>query len=222
MLLELDLAPAAGLTHTVYGVVLNHHGSVQAMGGALTQPPYQALPQAPVLYIKPFNTWAQDGAQVALPADAGAVEIGATLALIIGQPAARLRADQALAAIAGCQLAIDLSLPHSSYYRPAIREKCFDGSCVFGAAQAPAPQLPGLVIQTLINGREADSWAMSDLIRSPQQLLAEITAYMTLQAGDRLLVGVKWQAPQARPGDAVTVQAAGLPSAHCAIAEGRA
>lgn len=215
----LTQAPAAGVTQTVYGVVLNHQSSLQAMGGVLGQAPYQAPPQAPILYIKPSNTWAADGAQVALPAGSGAVEIGATLALLIGAPAARLREEQALEYVAGCQLVMDLSLPHSSYYRPAIREKCFDGSCVLGALHAPLPPLQGLTIQTLINGKQADSWTLDELLRPPARLLAEISAFMTLNPGDRLLLGVKWQAPQAAPGDTVLVQAQGLPGVQCHIGE---
>ena len=215
----LTLPPAAGIAHTVYGVVLNHQGSLQAMGPSLSQPPYQAPPKAPVLYLKPSNTWTDDGAQVRLPDGADTVEIGATLALLIGAPAARLREDQALECVAGCQLAIDLSLPHSSYYRPAIREKCFDGSCVLGPVQAPAPALAGLAVQTLVNDKQVDTWSLDELIRSPARLLAEITAFMTLNPGDRLLVGVKWQAPQASRGDTVSVQAQGLPGVQCTIGE---
>ncbi len=215
----LTLPPASGVSHTVYGVVLNHQGSLQAMGETLSQPPYQAPPKAPILYVKPSNTWADDDARVRLPDGADAVEIGATLALLIGSPAARLREDRALACVAGCQLVMDLSLPHSSYYRPAIREKCFDGSCVLGSVQAPCPALESLAVQTLINGKQADAWGLSELIRSPARLLSEITAFMTLNPGDRLLLGVKWQAPQARRGDIVEVRAQGLPGVQCTIGD---
>ncbi|MCB5363834.1 fumarylacetoacetate hydrolase family protein [Pusillimonas sp. CC-YST705] len=212
-----SLPPAAGISHTVYGVVLNHPGSLSAMGASLNEAPYQAPPKAPVLYIKPCNTWAQSGASVSLPTGAGSVEIGATLGLLIGSPASRLSEDKALQHVAAYQLVIDLSLPHSSYYRPAIREKCFDGSCVLGPEQATKPALETLGIQTLINGQAVDTWAVSELLRQPAQLLAQISAFMTLNPGDRLLVGVKWQAPQAKRGDVVVVQAQGLPTVQCTI-----
>lgn len=215
----LTLAPAAGIAHTVYGVVLNHQSSLQAMSPLLGQPPYQAPPQAPVLYIKPANTWATDGAQVSLPRGAASVEIGATLALLIGAPAARLREEQALDHVAACQLVMDLSLPHESYYRPAIREKCFDGSCVFGPEHSALPDWQTLSIQTKINDQQVDSWTTADLLRQPARLLAELTAFMSLNPGDRVLIGVKWKAPQAKPGDAVSVQAQGLPGVGCIIGE---
>jgi len=211
------LAGGSAARPAVYGVVLNHPGSLEGLGERLQQPPYQAPPRGPVMYIKPRNTWATSGSDVVLPAGEGAVELGATLALVMGVGAARLTVDDALAAVAGCQLALDLSLPHDSYYRPAIREKCFDGSCVLGAMQAFGSNLDALTIQTLINGQPVDAWNVDELIRSPAQLLAEITGFMSLNPGDRLLVGVKWQAPQAKAGDVVTVQANGLPALQCQI-----
>jgi len=204
---------------TVYGVVLNHPCALEGLGEQLAQPPYQAPPKGPVLYIKPRNTWAESGSEITLPEGETAVELGATLALVMGTAASRLSADTTLAAVAACQLAVDASLPHSSYYRPAIREKCFDGSCVLGALQAPLPALENLVIQTLVNGQQVDSWRVDELIRSPAQLLADVTAFMTLNPGDRLLIGIKWCAPQARPGDAITVQANGLPAVQFSVAQ---
>ena len=116
-------APQAG---TVYVVVLNDRGSVERMGAALTEAPYKAQPKAPILYIKPANTFATDGAQVSLPGGAEKVEIGATVGVVMGKPASRVAPEDASAFIAGYIVAADLSLPHTSYYRPAIREKCFE------------------------------------------------------------------------------------------------
>ncbi|MDE2441307.1 MAG: fumarylacetoacetate hydrolase family protein, partial [Betaproteobacteria bacterium] len=112
---------------TVYGVILNDTISVQKIG-SLEEAPYKGAPKAPVLYLKPANTRVGCGSVVSLPAGAGSVEVAATIGLVMGRAAARLVADNALESVAGVVLAADLSLPHSSYYRPAIREKCFDGA----------------------------------------------------------------------------------------------
>jgi len=211
------LAGGSAASPAVYGVVLNHPCALEGLGARLEQPPYQAPPKGPVMYVKPRNTWVNSGSDVVLPAGEPAIELGATLALVMGVGASKLMVEDALAAVAGCQLALDLSLPHDSYYRPAIREKCFDGSCVLGALQASMPELDTLSIQTRVDGRQVDEWRIHELLRSPAQLLAQITAFMSLNPGDRLLVGVKWQAPQAKAGDVVTVQASGLPALQCQI-----
>lgn len=203
------LPPQAG---TVYGVVLNDGGSVERMGSALQEAPYKGAPKAPILYIKPANTLAATNAVVQLPAGADKVEIGATLGVVIGSPACRLDLEKAPDYIAGYAVAADLSLPHASYYRPAIREKCFDGSCVLGAAIAAGhvEDPASLVVRTLINGSEADRFELSGLVRSVPELLRDITEFMTLATGDVLLVGVKWQAPTALPGNHVTIAIDGV------------
>ncbi|MES2262727.1 MAG: fumarylacetoacetate hydrolase family protein [Pseudomonadota bacterium] len=201
---------------TVYGVILNDRVSLERMGDALQGPPYASPPRAPVLYIKPANTITSD-AVIALPAGASRLEIGATLGLVIGADAARLDVTQAAAAVAAIVPVADLSLPHSSYYRPAIQEKCFDRSCVFGSALSAPADLSGLAVETRINGELVDTLSLADLVRGVPELLRDVTEFMTLRQGDVLLVGVKWQAPTAGAGDRVCVAVTGFPSLEFSI-----
>ena len=53
---------------TVYGTLLNHHDALAALGSAVNQAPYKAAPKAPVLYIKPRNTWIDAGQPIVVPA----------------------------------------------------------------------------------------------------------------------------------------------------------
>lgn len=203
---------------TVYGTILNDTVSLRKIG-ALDAAPYQGAPRAPALYLKPANTRRESGATVTLPAGASALEVGATLGLVLGCAASRLTPANALAALAGVVLAADLSLPHGDYYRPAIREKCFDGSLPIGEVQ-PLPDLSALVLTSEIDGEVVDQRSLADLIRSPVQLLADVTEFVTLAPGDVLLVGVAYQAPQAGPGSRVRISADGVGSLHFSIAAG--
>ncbi|MEN9670300.1 MAG: 4-hydroxyphenylacetate degradation bifunctional isomerase/decarboxylase, partial [Pseudomonadota bacterium] len=47
---------------TVYGTLLNEKKALAALGEQVHVAPYKAPPQAPVLYIKPRNTWVSEGA----------------------------------------------------------------------------------------------------------------------------------------------------------------
>ena len=47
---------------TVYGTLLNQQATVQRLSPQFDSAPYKAAPRAPVLYLKPRNTWARDGA----------------------------------------------------------------------------------------------------------------------------------------------------------------
>lgn len=195
--------------NTVYGVIMNDGRSLAKLGSALHSDPYKKPAQVPVLYIKPSNTLNSSGGSVALPSGVPALEVGATLGLVIGQKASRLTADNALNAVSGVVVAADLSVPHTSYYRPAIREKCFDGSLVLSEVY-PYQDLSQLNLSTRVNGQEVDQRSFSDLTRSVAQLLVDVTEFMTLNAGDVLLMGVLYQAPQASAGQRVEVICEGL------------
>jgi len=201
---------------TVYGVILNDSASLQKIG-ALDAPPYKGAPKAPAMYIKPANTRVGSGATVTLPRGASTLEVGATLGLVIGRAAARLTVANALDAVCGVVLAADLSLPHASYYRPAIREKCFDASLPIGTVQ-PLLDLSALVLSTEIDSRLVDQRSLADLIRGPAQLLADVTEFMTLAQGDVLLVGVRYQAPLAGVGSRVRISAVGVGTLEFSIA----
>ncbi len=195
----------------VYGVIMNDPASVSRLGDAARQPPYKELPAAPVLYIKPRNTWAPEGGAVRLPAGERAVEVGAVIGLRMGRDAARLRPESALDAVDACLLAADLSLPHADYYRPAIRQKCFDGSLPMRLLPPRAVrELQSLALRTWIDGERREERRLADLLRAPARLLADVTEFMTLRQGDVLLTGVVYRSPEARTGSAVRVEVPGL------------
>lgn len=202
----------------IYGVILNDAASLQKIG-SLDEAPYKGAPQAPVLYIKPANTRVAGGVAVKLPDGASSVEVAATVGLVMGRAAARLNPINALEVVGGVVLAGDLSLPHASYYRPAIREKCFDGSLPMSEIQ-PLVDLAKLVLRTEIDGKLVEERSLADLIRDPARLLSDVTEFMTLNQGDVLLVGVSYMAPQAKAGSQVKISADGLGSLHFTIAEG--
>lgn len=195
---------------TMYGVVLNDRASLAALDNALTRDPYKDPPKAPVLYIKPVNTRFSArvgaGGTAVLPAGGARVEIGATLGLVIGRTASKVGAADAWAHVAGVTVVADLSLPHDSYYRPAIREKCFDASCALGSKVVPVTDISALVARTVVDGVMVAERRFDDLVRDVPQLLAEVTAFMTLAEGDMLLVGVPWRAPQAKLGSNVVIE----------------
>lgn len=205
----------------VYGVVLNDKQSIDAMGDALNDAPYNNSPKAPILYLKPSHTQTGSGIETELPDGEKSVEIGATLGLVMARSAAGLDVDSALESVAGIVLVADLSLPHSSYYRPAVREKSFDNSCVMSSL-LPLSAFDNATIDIQKNGEVLERRSFTDLCRSPAQLLADVTEFMTLEAGDTLLLGVQWNAPQASVGDTVSLSLADAASIEFTIAGAQA
>ncbi len=203
--------PAAQVA--VYGTALNFRSALAALGEAVNAPPYQAPPHAPILYLKPRNTWLEAGAPVVLPAGHEAVAVGPTLGVVIGQPATRVSASAAMGHVAGYTIVNDLALPHSSYFRPAIQQQCRDGFCPIGPSliEATAIAHPGaLELRAYINGELRLTCSTAELIRPLPQLIADISEFMTLQRGDLLLVGLPAKLPLARAGDRMAVEIEGL------------
>ena len=193
---------------TVYGTLLNFRGALQALGDAVHQPPLKAPPKAPILYIKPRNTHAGDGDAVALPPGVDALEFGASLALVIGRTACRVAERDALEHVAGYAIVNDVSVPHASYYRPALRFKCRDGFCPIGpTVPRNAVEDPdALAIEVEVDGKIVQRDHTATLIRPVAKLLADVTEFMTLAPGDLLMVGVPAGAPRLRAGQRATIR----------------
>ena len=197
---------------TVYGTLLNHRDALAALGGAVNEAPYKAPPKAPVLYIKPCNTWVGAGDAVIVPAGVAELEVGATLGLVIGRSACRVREADALSFVAGYVIVDDVSIPHASYYRPSLRFKARDTFCPIGpfVARDAVGSPDALVITVSIDGKTVQRTSTAGLIRSAARLIAEVSEFMTLAPGDVLSVGVAAGAPQARAGQRVSIAIDGL------------
>ncbi len=209
----LSLYGKAAARVAVYGTALNFRGALAALGAAVNAPPYQAPPRAPILYLKPRNTWLGPGEAVILPAGHEAVAVGPTLGVVIGQPTTRVSAAAALGHVAGYTIVNDLALPHSSYFRPAIQQQCRDGFCPIGPSliEASAITDPGaLELRAYINDQLRLTCSTAELIRPLPQLIADISDFMTLRRGDLLLVGLPANLPLARAGDRMAVEIDGL------------
>jgi len=202
----------APLRGTVYGTLLNFRGALAALGDSVNQPPLKAPPKAPILYIKPRNTFAADGDAVSLPDGVDALEFGASLALVIGRTACRVAERDALDVIAGYAIANDVSVPHQPYYRPSLRFKCRDGYCPIGAVvpRGAVPDPDALAITVEVDGEVVQRAHTSTLIRPVEKLLADVTEFMTLSRGDLLLIGVPEGAPRLRAGQRATIRIDGL------------
>ena len=210
--LDFEVAPYR-LSGTVYGTLLNQRSALAALGEAVSRPPYQAPPKAPVLYLKPRNTLSSAGAVVPVPADVPELEVGATLGLVIGRTACKLSEAEALDYVAGYTIVNDVSVPHDSYYRPSLRYKVRDGFCPIGPRVVPRAEVAdphALAIRVYVDGVLVQQADTGDLVRPIARLLAEVTDFMTLAPGDVLMVGVAAGAPRVRAGQQVAIEIDGL------------
>lgn len=186
-------------TGTVYGTLLNFKAELAAMQPQMNQPPYKAPPQAPVLYIKPANTWSANGASIAVPAHVPEVEIGATIAMVVS--------DQQLQYV----LMNDLSIPHNSFFRPPVKFKCQDGFLGIGSHTLETDRPQDFKLEVRVNGAVVQKIDFSELVRPADQLLNDVSGFMTLRDGDVLMLGCDClpdgKRPLAKAGDVITISA---------------
>lgn len=205
--------PPYRLSGTVYGTLLNHRPALAALGDAVDQLPYKGAPKAPVLYVKPRNTLAGHGDRVEVPLSVPALEVGAALGLVIGRTACRISESEALDHLAGYTVVTDFSVPHESFYRPSVRFKALDGSCVIGPVVVPRERIgdpDALAVRVYLDGALVESTSTADMVRGAARLLADVTDFMTLSPGDVLMLGVAAGAPLARTGQQVSVEIDGI------------
>lgn len=193
---------------TVYGTLLNFRREWDLWSPRMTQEPHKAAPQAPVLYVKTANTFSPAGQDLVLQDGVTEVDIGATLGLVIGDDGR----------VAGAVLLNDWSVPHISYYRPPVKFRCRDGFLALPEQITPGQLQDWAALQLTVqrNGERVQTVDLRELVRDLPTLLADVGDFMTLQAGDVLMVGTDCLADGARPraqvGDRVDISAPGFAS----------
>lgn len=219
-----SLAAQGGLDHTIegqiFGLALNTRTERGALAQAFATPPYQAPPAAPVVYVKSPNTRAASGAGVAVPAGASHLMASPTLVLVIGAPITRVSAEDVLSRLLGVVVAIDLTLPQTDYFRPAVREQCRDGFlplCPWVTPLSEAGDLDAARIALSVNGEPRLSLDLPDLHRPIRTLISDLSDFMTFSPGDAVLCGLTAPAVAVRPGDVLVAEAPGIGRVSCTI-----
>ena len=208
-----DLQFDTPISGTVIGSLVNYKGVFEGLANEVNKKPYLSPPNAPILYIKPANTFNRYGAGIPMPEGITKLEMGATLGIVIGKKAVAIQEKTALHYVAGYTIVNDVSVPHDSIFRPAVQHKSRDGFCPIGPwiINRDAIDNPDdLAIRVYINDELKQENSTRNLIRSVARLLADVTEFMTLSPGDVLLVGVPEAAPQAKIGDKVRIEIAGI------------
>ena len=188
----------------IYGVVLNDLDERARLGATLEDKPYNAAPKAPVVFQKPLSSIARG--PLRLPV--GGLVAATTVALLIARDAAAVSPGDVAPCVGAAALAIDLYTPNPSYYRPTVANRNSDGRLVLGDFAAPV--VPDRITLSL-DGQTLHEWSTGRLVRGVAELISDLSQYMTLLAGDVLLIGLPGDAPVIKAGGRIAVYADGLP-----------
>jgi 5-oxopent-3-ene-1,2,5-tricarboxylate decarboxylase/2-hydroxyhepta-2,4-diene-1,7-dioate isomerase len=205
--------PPFRLSGTVYGVLMNHRAALAALGEAVHQPPYKAPPTGVVLYVKPRNTLIAPGGAALVDEAAATLEVGAALGIVIGRTACAVGEGEAMDRVAGYVVVADFSVPHDSFFRPAIRFKARDASCAIGprvVARDAIADPDALGVRVFVDGALVHEAGTGGTFRTVARLVADVSDFMTLAPGDLLMAGVAPGAPRVGAGARVASEIDGL------------
>jgi 2-keto-4-pentenoate hydratase/2-oxohepta-3-ene-1,7-dioic acid hydratase in catechol pathway len=174
-----------------------------------------AIPPEPLYFIKGANSYCAHRQPIIAPrSHDGRVVYEGELAVVIGKAAKAVSVDDAPAHIFGYSCANDVTAPEllkrDESFAQWTRAKSFDTFGVFGPVIETDFDPAGGELVTLLNGRERQRYAFSDMIFSPVQLVSLISQDMTLMPGDVILCGTSLGAMPMKPGSTVEVVIGGI------------
>ncbi|AMQ21645.1 fumarylacetoacetate hydrolase family protein [Geobacillus sp. JS12] len=169
------------------------------------------VPKEPLLFFKGKNTLIGHRGRTVRPEGVNMMHYECELAVVIGRPARRVRAEQAYDYISGYTIANDYAVRDylENYYRPNFRVKNRDRATPLGpwiVSHDEVGDPMALRLRTYVNGAVVQEGYTGDMIFSIPYLLEYITEFMTLAPGDVMLTGTPKGAVNVQPGDEVVTE----------------
>lgn len=156
-----------------------------------------AVPETPMLFLKPATALVPLGPDFTIPADRGECHHETEISVLIGATlSGGVSEDEARAAIAGIGVGLDLTLRDVQNVlkqkgHPWEVAKAFDGAAPMGPFLDPAgfPDLEAIGVGLSVNGTVRQDGVSADMITGILPLLRFIATIFTLQPGDIVMTG---------------------------------
>lgn len=183
---------------------LNYRSHAQEMG--------QALPENPIVFIKPSTAVIGPEEAIIHPRQSRRVDYESELAVVIGRKAFGIKAAQALDYVFGYTCGNDVT---ARDLQPPLGQwtyaKSFDTFCPLGPVITTEIEDPEkLPVKGYLNGKEVQSGSTADHIFSVAALIEYISGCMTLLPGDVIITGTPAGIGPMRPGDTFSVAIDGI------------
>lgn len=185
----------------------NFHERAEAEG--------QTIPATPLYFMKPVTSVIGPQQTIYRPrGHQGRVIFEAELGIVIGHECRDITADQAHDYIFGYTCVNDVTaiefLFEDKAFQQWSRSKGFDTFTPIGPCINTDIDPAGLSILAIQNGEERQNYPVSDMIYSPQQIVAMISGYQTLVPGDLICCGTSVGARTMKPGSEINISIPGI------------
>ncbi len=186
----------------IYGVGLNYVNHAREMN--------VALPEVPMLFMKPTGSAIGPGSPIVLPREGGIFHFEAEVAVVIGRIARRVPEDAAPGYILGYTCGNDVS--ERVIQGREMKQGCLLIGKAFDSFNPLGPSIvtdldPGnITILGRVNGELKQSSNTSDLVYSVAQLVSYLSQAFTLYPGDVIMTGTPAGVGPVHPGDVVEIE----------------
>lgn len=181
------LAPIPRTPKNVLCVGKNYSEHVKEMG-------HNAVPEKIVVFTKAPTAIAPDESTLPVHADkTGELDYEGELAIVIGKRGQNVPKAMAYDYVFGYTIANDISARDIQYgHGQFFLGKSLDGTCPMGPYLVSKDEIPDpqkLSIVTKVNGQVRQNGTTADMIFSVEDIIAEVSKYVTLEPGDIILTG---------------------------------
>jgi 5-oxopent-3-ene-1,2,5-tricarboxylate decarboxylase/2-hydroxyhepta-2,4-diene-1,7-dioate isomerase len=196
---------------TVIALGLNYADHVKELAKELTV----TTKDEPLVFLKTAGAVVGHCAQTRRPLGVHFMHYECELAVVMGATAKNVSVENALQHVAGYTVCNDYAIRDylENWYRPNLPVKNRDGGTVLGpwlvaASEVPDPQ--DLWLTTRVNGHITQKGHTANMVHSVAELIAYLSRFMTLQAGDVILTGTPEGVVNVNEGDTVECEIEGL------------
>ncbi len=168
------------------------------------------VPTTPLVFIKPASSVVASGDAIVLPAGIGRVDFEGEIGLVIGRRLKKATPAECAAAVRGVVAVNDVSARDLQKSDPQWwRAKGQDTFCPIGPLKEGTPDFGALEMITRVNGQVRQRGLSSDMVFPIPDLIAFISASVTLEPGDVVITGTPEGVGPLAAGDTVEVEIVG-------------
>ena len=171
------------------------------------------VPPEPTIFLKPPSSLIASGDAIVYPRLTQRLDYEGELGVVIGRRAHKVKSADAAAYILGYTpvndvTARDLQRKDGQW----TRGKGFDTFCPVGPYIVPRDEvnLKELRVRTFVDGEKKQDAAIAEMIFSVDNIIAYVSAFMTLEPGDLIATGTPSGVGPMQPGSQVRVEIEGI------------
>lgn len=169
------------------------------------------VPTRPLWFSKPPSAIIGEGGEVVLPQGFGRIDYEGELVLVIGRRCRNVALEQAVQYIGGVTIGFDMTARELQKSDGQwTRAKGFDTFLPLASVVAPyCEEWANAEIEVQLNGSRVQHSSLRAMVFGFAELVADISACMTLEPGDLIMTGTPEGVGPVKPGDRLDLSLSG-------------